>query len=175
MVQTEFVLTTSGQTTHPANALLSRAKSRVKPVSTEFFHCSPITKQTLRRTILEENQLWMLSTLPSQGRWPYGSVSVVEKRWSDQQGAFLLRTPAVRRPDEIPSRLFLQRLRINFDEDHHEVFVVRAALVRSAARNDDEIALFDFECLAIDDARATPLAGVGLFWILQLSAKHEHG
>src|SRR5215831_64510 len=67
----------------------------------------------------------------------------------------------------------LERLGVNLDQDHREVFVFCAALMRRAARNDYEIALLDFESLAIDDARTAPLAGIDLFWSVELSAQNQ--
>ena len=49
---------------------------------------------------------------------------------------------------------FLERFGVNLDQDHREVLVRGAALMRSAAGHNDEIAFLDFKGFAIDDARA---------------------
>src|SRR5713226_3960746 len=67
----------------------------------------------------------------------------------------------------------LQRFKINLNQDHREVFVRSAALMRSAARHDHEIALLNFESLAVDDAWAAPFAGISFFWRIELAAQHE--
>src|SRR6185503_9109221 len=70
---------------------------------------------------------------------------------------------------------WLQRFLIDLNQNHHEILVRGAALVRSPARDDHEIALLDLESLAVDNPRAAPLARVSLLRILKLSAQNESG
>src|ERR1700730_19419378 len=70
---------------------------------------------------------------------------------------------------------FFQWLSIDLDQNHGEVFVRSAALMRSAPWHDYDITFLDFDGLAVDDARAAPLTGIGFFRRIEFSAQHERG
>src|SRR5438105_9226301 len=80
-------------------------------------------------------------------------------------------TPAVCRTNHLSS--FLERFGVNLDQDHREVLVRGAALMRSAARYDDQISFLNLDGLAVDDTRTAPLAGISLFWRLELATEHQ--
>src|SRR5439155_22171168 len=67
---------------------------------------------------------------------------------------------------------FLERFGVDLDQNHGEVLVRGAALMRGAARHDDQIAFLDFKSFAIDDTRTAPLAGISFFWRIELATEY---
>ena len=85
------------------------------------------------------------------------STPICEYKACCQSGyAELTATTAACRTNHLSS--FLERFGVNLNQDHSEIFIRGAALMRSTARHDDEISFLDFNGLAIDDPRTAPLA-----------------
>src|SRR2546430_13817349 len=79
--------------------------------------------------------------------------------------------PWISRTNHLSS--FLERFGVDLDQDHREVLIRGAALMRSTAGHNDQIAFLDFNGLAIDDTRTAPLAGISLFWRIQPATEYQ--
>ena len=64
---------------------------------------------------------------------------------------------------------------IYLDQDHRKLLASRAALVRGAARHDDEIPFGDFKRLPRDDPWSTPFSGLDLMRSVKFSAERQRG
>src|SRR5262252_3155151 len=100
---------------------------------------------------------------PALGRWPRLSDSAPWRFRPKLPSLQSVPGPARRRASPTSSAALLQRLGIDLYQDHGEVFVFGAALMRRAARHHNKIALLNFKSLAVDNLRTTPFARVSLF------------